>query len=462
MRRRNLDRLPPFKDQTQGSNRRCDHQAAPSRRRFLSQAARVAGAAAAAAAILPAIGPVVGSSQLFGADAPSNKITVGMIGTGDHGVGRNLRMILPQKDVCVVAVCDVFKGRRTAAQGIVNSKYGNKDCASYNDLRELLARDDIDTVMISTPDHWHVLASLMALRAGKDVICEKPTLTIEEGRVLSDTVKKRSAVFQTSTEDRSLPIYHRMAELVRNGRIGQLKEIHVKLPRGDRFSNEQQIAIPKDLDYDLWLGPAPEAPYTANRTQKDHWRQVWDYSGGKFTDWGAHQLDTAQWANDTELTGPVEVEGEGTVNEGSMYNTFVDYRLKYTYANGVVVHVESGGTSLRFEGTDGWVGNRGWAQPVEASSREILTSKIGPEETHLFTCLGGEHRNFFDCVKSRQDPYLPAEKGHRLATIMHMGNIAMKLGRPLKWNPDKEEFVGDPEANTMHSRPMRGPWSLDA
>ena len=190
------------------------------------------------------------------------------------------------------------------------------------------------------------------------------------------------------------------------------------------------------------------------------WRQIWDYSGGLLTDWGAHQLDTAQWANDTENTGPVSVEGEGTFNEGSMYNTAIDYKLKYTYANGVEMYVESGGTSLRFEGTEGWVGNSGWARPPEASSKKILDSVIGPDETQLFTCREGEHRNFLDCVKSRKDPYLPAETGHRLATLMHMGNISMRLGRKLQWDPQKEEFIGDKEANAMRTKPMRKPWKL--
>ncbi len=406
--------------------------------------------------------PVRSTSRLFGADAASNKITVGFIGTGGHGIACNLKMFLRQQDARILAVCDVKKDACRRAQEIVHSQYNNKDCAAYNDFRDILARDDIDAVMISTPDHWHVLASVMALREGKDVICEKPTLTIEEGRILSDTVAKQQAVFQTSTEDRSLPVYHRMAELVRNGRIGKLKTVRVQLPAGLRYDHEQPAPIPEGFDYDLWLGPAPFAPYTAHRTSPMHWRQIWDYSGGIFSDWGAHQLDTVQWANDTERTGPIEVSGKGTVNEGSMFNTFIDYQLKFTYANGVEVFVASGGTGLKFEGTDGWVGNAAWRKPLEASSTEILASKIEANETHLYTCSGGEHRNFLDCVKSRHDPYLPAEIGHRLATIMHIGNISMKLGRKLRWNPDTEQFVGDAQANALRHRPMRKPWSLEA
>ncbi len=406
--------------------------------------------------------PTIIPARVLGKDAPSNQITVGFIGTGGHGIHRNLNMYLRQKDARVLAACDVFKSRRDKAKRMIDQWYENKDCTTHNDFREILARKDIDTVMISTPDHWHTIMSLMAIQAGKDVQCEKPTLTIAEGRILADTVKARKAVLQTSTEDRSMRVYHRLAELVRNGRIGKLKTIRVKLPAGNRWASDKPAPVPADLDYDLWLGPAPETPYTPLRTEPMRWRQIWDYSGGLLTDWGAHQLDTAQWANDTENTGPVSVEGEGTFNEVSMYNTAIDYKLKYTYANGVVMYVESGGTSLRFEGTEGWVGNSGWARPPEASSKKILNSVIGPDETQLFTCREGEHRNFLDCVKSRKDPYLPAETGHRLATLMHMGNISMRLGRKLQWDPQKEEFTGNKEANAMRTKPIRKPWKLSA
>ncbi|MFT5123908.1 MAG: putative dehydrogenase [Kiritimatiellia bacterium] len=404
--------------------------------------------------------PAIIPAHVLGADAPSNKITMGFIGVGGHGIGRNLNMFIKINDARVLAVCDVYKDRQVKARDIVDKWYQQKGCAMVDDFQEILARDDIDAVQISTPDHWHVPMALLALRAGKDVICEKPTLTIRQGRVLSDEVKKRKAVFQVSTEDRSVEIYHRMAELVRNGRIGKLQSIHVELPAGHRYPHEEQIPVPDGLDYNMWLGPAPEAPFTKNRTAWMHWRHIWDYSGGLLTDWGAHQLDTAQWANDTEHTGPISVKGKGTVNEGSMYNTFVDYDLEYTYANGVKMYVKSGGTSLKFIGSEGWVGNAGWRKPLEASSDAILKSVIGPEETHLYTDIDGEHFNFIRCVKSRKDPYLPAETGHRIATLMHMGNIAMRQGRPLNWDPEKEQFVDDVEANKsiLMDRPLRAPW----
>lgn len=433
------------------SNRASSSRASLSRRRFLKSG----GAALSFPAIIPA--------RVLGQNAPSKQITVGFIGTGGHGIGRNLKMFLQQPDARALAVCDVFKSRMEKAKQMVDAKYADRSCAMHGDFREILARRDIDAVMISTPDHWHALISAMAMRAGKDVICEKPTLTIAQGRHVADLVKRTGRVFQTSTEDRSYPVYHRMAELVRNGRIGKLQRIEVMLPDGTAFPNETESPVPADLNYDLWLGPAPSAPYTANRTAWMHWRHVFDYSGGILSDWGMHQLDTAQWANDTERTGPVEVQGRGTVNPGSLFNTFITFDVEYRYANGVVLHVRNGGTSLRFIGSEGWVGNPAFNKPLEASKPEILEAKIGPGETHLFTCPAGEHRNFIDCVKSRQEPYFPAEVGHRCATVCHIGNIAMQTGRKLRWDPLKEEFPGDAEANAsvFRSRPMRAPWSLE-
>jgi len=392
--------------------------------------------------------------------APSERVTIGMIGTGSHGVGMNLRSFLPLPDAQVVAVCDVVRKRMEDARDMVNQKYGNTDCAIYGDFREIIARRDIDAVMISTPDHWHTPISLMALRAGKDVICEKPTLTIEEGRVQSDAARRFGKIFQTSTEDRSVYQYHRIAEIVRNGRIGKLQRIEVGLPSGNRGAGDSTPQpVPEGFDYEMWLGPAPVAPYCEARC---HWnfRWVFDYSGGMLTDWGAHLLDTAQWGNDTEHTGPVAVEGTGKRLEEGLYNTFYDFELHYRYANGVEMSVDDRGVRIRFIGTGGWIECTGWRGPLSASSKEILDTLIGSTELKLYTCPAGEHRNFLDCVKTRLDPYFPAEIGHRCATVMHMGNIAMLLGRKLRWDPVKEEFLNDETANRMRSRAMREPWTL--
>jgi len=422
------------------------------RRRILQSAAT----ALAAPTILPA--------RLRGANAPSKQIAVGFIGMGDHGVSRNLMTFLEQPDARAVAVCDVFRSRRDDAKRIVDVTYQNKDCRVYADFREMLARPDIDAIMISTPDHWHAVMSAMALRAGKDVICEKPTLTIAEGRFIADLVKKSGRVFQTSTEDRSLPVYHQLAQIVRNGRIGRLQRIEVTLPTGTDYPDESEAPVPDDLDYDLWLGPAPVAPFTPERTERMHWRHILDYSGGLLSDWGMHQLDTAQWANDTERTGPVEVKGSGRAKKTSQYNAYLTFDLEYRYANGVVLHVKDGGTGIHCHGSDGWVGSPSWNTDLQASRPEIIKEPFGARDQRLFTCPEGEHRNFLDCVKSRAEPYFPAEISHRCATLCHLGNIALHSGRTLRWDPDKESFPDDPDANAsrFRSRPLRAPWSLEA
>jgi myo-inositol 2-dehydrogenase / D-chiro-inositol 1-dehydrogenase len=422
----------------------------PTRRSFL----KTTLAAGVAPTILP--------SGLFGADAPSKKITVGCIGVGGHGTGHNLRAYLKQADARVVMVCDVDSKRMERAKKMVDSFYrdSGKGCATTKDFREVLARPDIDAVMISTPDHWHTLMSVLALRSGKDVQCEKPTLTIDEGKILIKEVRKHDKVLQTSTEDRAIPVYHRMAELVRNGRIGKLEKIEVILPKQPKGpGNPAPQEVPKELDYDMWLGPAPEAPYTKDRVHFN-FRWIWDYSGGIICDWGAHLFDTAQWANDTERSGPVEIDGKGTHWEGGLYDTVKDYDVTYRYENGVVMTCTSGNPSLKFIGSKGWVGNVGWRAKLQASSDKILNSVIEKGETRLFTNPAGEHRNFLDCVKSRKDPYFPVDIGHRVSTVCHLANLSIKLGRPLKWNPVKEHFVKDDEANALCSREMRKPWSL--
>jgi len=426
-----------------------------SRRRFLIKAA---GVSAAAVGFPYLVRPsALGKA---GSVAASNRITIGFIGVGGHGRAVNLTNFLGNADAQAVAVCDVDAKNCNIARDMVNKKYGNIDCATYNDFRKIIERDDIDAVMISTPDHWHVPISIAAAKAGKDVECEKPTLTVEEGRVLCETMKRYNRVFQWSTEDRSVDVYHRMCELVRNGRIGKLHTIRVELPSGPNTpGNPTPMPVPKGFDYEMWLGPAPYAPYTKDRC---HWNFRWilDYSGGQLTDWGAHLLDGAQWGNDSEHTGPVEVEGKGVFLRDGLYDTAKEYRIEYKYADGVRLLVTSGTPSLRFEGSEGWIGNVGWRAKLQAEPKSILDSVIGPNEIHLYTCRAGEQRNFLDCVKSRKDCYFPPEIGHRCFTIAHIGNISMLLGRKLKWDPDKERFINDEQANRMLSRSMRSPWHL--
>jgi predicted dehydrogenase len=435
-----------------------------SRRQFLKHSSLALGALAAGPLIVP--GRVLGAD---GAVSPGNRITLGMIGTGDHGIDRNLRGFLAQSDAQVVAVCDVDRGRREMAKQLVEQQYASKQekgtfkgCASYNDFRELLDRKDIDAVMISTPDHWHVIPAVLAAKAGKDVICEKPlTLTVAEGRILSDTMTKHGRIFQTASENRSYWNYRHICELVRNGRIGKLKHIEVGLPGGwwVRNASRELTPPPEGLDYDLWLGQAPEAPYSAARC---HWNFRWitDYSGGMLTDWGAHMIDIAQWGNNTEETGPVEVEATGSVDPDPLYNTATKFEVNCKYANGVTLRITSAQPSIRFEGTDGWLGNSGWNAGPNADPESILDYALQPGDIRLYGAPN-EHRNFLDCVKSRKPCYAPAEVGHRTISIAHLGNISMKVGRKIKWDPDNERIPGDDAANKLLSREARAPWQLE-
>lgn len=395
---------------------------------------------------------------LQGATPPSERIVMGFIGVGSHGRGYNMASFLQLDNAQVVAVCDVFESRRNDAKKDVDGKYGTTDCAAFADFRDLLALDRIDAVCISTPDHWHVPIALRALDAGKDVMCEKPTLTIAQGRALVDRVRAKNAVFQMGIEDRSVIQYHKLAEWVRNGAIGQLKKIIVGLPTGTAYPREAEAPVPAGLDYGMWLGPAPYHPYSPSRLDAMVWREIRAYSGGMLTDWGAHLVDTAQVANGAEGSGPVEVEGEGKIPENALTDVPVEFHLRYRYANGVEMEVHSGGVMIRFEGTDGWVGNNDWRGQLQASSDEILHTKYAPEESKLWPLPKSEHQNFLDCVVSRQPTTYTAEAGHRLSTALHLGAIAMQLGRKVRWDPAAESFVGDEAANTLRSRPEREDW----
>jgi predicted dehydrogenase len=411
--------------------------------------------------------PTIVPSRLLGAGAPSRRIALGFIGVGDHGTSRNVRGFLNQPDAQVVALCDVDSRRLARARRVVEEAYAErrpagtyKGIIETRDFREVISRSDIDAVVISTPDHWHVLPAVMAARAGKDVICEKPlSLTVSEGRILSDTIRETGRVFQTSTENRSLPPYRRLVELVRNGRVGRIERIHIELPSGHwtRPANPNVEPPPPELDYDTWLGQAPEAPYCEARC---HWNFRWilDYSGGMLTDWGAHLIDLAQWCNDTETTGPVDVEGTGEFPKGGLFNTATTFDLQYTYANGVGLRVTSNRPGIRVVGSAGTLWSEDWNGVLKAEPADIL-DETDPGGWKPYTSAN-EHRNFLDCVVSRLDCYAPAEVGHRTITIAHLGNIAMQLGRKLRWDPAAERFINDESANAKLSRPMRKPWVL--
>jgi hypothetical protein len=389
------------------------------------------------------------------------------------GVG-DMKAILGFKQAQIIAVCDPDRERTKRARQIVEARYAEQKnerryqgCAMYGDFRELLARDDIDAVSIVTPDHWHALPAIAAARAGKDIFLQKPlTLTIQEGRVLSDTVQNYGRVLQVGSQQRSDAQFRFACELVRNGRIGKLQRVLVGLPTDPGTGPQPSMPVPENLDYDMWLGPAPWAAYTEKRVHPEKgygrpgWLRISDYGAGMITGWGSHHNDIAQWGMNTERTGPVEIQGEAEFPKDGLWDVHGKFRIEYTYANGIkLICADSGKNKqgVRFEGTEGWVYvKRGH---LEAHPESLTTSTIGPDEIHLYR--SNNHKgNWLECIKSRTAPVAPVEVGHRSCTICLLGDIAMRLGRKLRWNPEKERFVNDAQANRMLWRPMRSPWSL--
>jgi predicted dehydrogenase len=426
-----------------------------SRRRFL----KTATTSLAAPWIIP--------SSAWGrreAPPPGERITMGLIGCGGMG-GANLHGFLRRPEVQVLAVCDPDRSRREAQRSAVEAFYaeGSRSgdyagCESYNDFRDLLARPDIDTVIIASPDHWHALHVVAAARAGKDIYGEKPlSLTVRQGRVMSDTIRRYGRVFQTGSQQRSDRRFRLACELVRNGRIGRVRTITCGLPAGQSTVNHPTIPVPDGFDYDLWLGPAPWAPYCAERTHYN-FRHILDYSGGKLTDWGAHHIDIAQWALGRMESGPTRIEGEGEFPRDGLWNAALHYELDCRYDDGVRLVVSTRAENgVRFEGDDGWIFvSRG---RIEAAPEALLTSVIGPSEDRLEPS-DNHHRNFLDCVRSRRQPVAPIEHAHRTISIAHLGNIAMQRRRPIRWNPDTEQIADDPAASRMLGRAMREPWRL--
>ncbi len=442
------------------------------RRKFLKTSAAVA--------TLPSIIPASALGRA-GRPAPSDRITMALIGAGNQGVN-DMNGFLADERVQIIAVCDVNKesagywdgkvGGRDHAKKLIEWHYANgapsgaySGCDTYEDFREVINRRDIDTVLLALPDHWHAIPTIMAARAGKDIYGEKPlSLTIAEGRAMSNAVLKNNRIFQTGSQQRSDFRFRRACELVRNGRIGKLERVRIGQPAGtpDFGKSGHRKApepVPAGFNYDMWLGPAPEAPYSPARCHVN-FRWIFDYSGGQITDWGGHHPDIAQWGMGTEDTGPIAVKNaRGVFSEDAPWNTATDYYFECEYENGVLLSVSSSDRmGVRFEGSAGWIwvtrGN--W----EASNPALLTSEIGPDEIHLYKSEN-HFRNFIDCVMSREQPVAPVETAHRSITIAHLGNIAIRLGRDLKWDPVAEQIIGDEEANRMTSRPMRDPWKLE-
>lgn len=387
--------------------------------------------------------------------APSERITTALIGSGSRG-----QQIIAGGDQ-VVAVCDVDANHRQQAQAQINALMGTNSCASYGDFREVLAREDIDAVVIATPDHWHVPIALAAVRAGKAVYVEKPlSLFVSEGRRLADAVRRYFAIVQVGSQQRSDEKFIRACELVRNGRIGQLKVVKVEIPTRPGSNNPwRPRPVPPELDYEMWLGPAPWSPYQPDRVHYK-FRFVSDFSGGDVTNWGAHQLDIAQWGIGADDSGPVEVVGQGKRNESGIHDVFYDVAVDYFYQNGVRLELRSGDNGVRFEGSEGWIYVD--RSKLEMEPAALATAQIGPGEIHLGPeSPAGTHMGIWLDAIRRRNPKLvnaPVEVGHRSATLCHLANIAMELRRPLRWDPAAEEFLGDEEANRLLVRSPREPW----
>ena len=408
-----------------------------------------------------------------GQPAPSSRITLGLIGLGSMGM-RHVDGFLQEKDCRIRAVCDVDAARRQAAVKKINAAYSSDDCTPYNDFREMIQRSDIDAMCIAVPDHWHALVALESIRAGKDVYGEKPlALTIAEGRRIVEAVNRYGCVWQTGSWQRSTAHFRFGCELVRNQRIGKLLKVDVGIgpgfkPQGSetlyRIDPQPVQPVPEGFDYEMWLGPAPWAPYTKNRC---HWNFRWilDYSGGQVTDWGAHHIDIAHWGMGRDGTGPVEVRGRGVFPKDGLWDAAVDYDFECRYADGLTMRVASNNPltqGVRFVGRKGWVHIT--RAGLQADPKSLLKEKIGPNEIHLARPRGdhrqGHRRDFLDCIKTRVKTVTPVEIGHYSAIPAHLGNIAMILGRTIKWDPEGERIVGDAEANSMVGRPMRSPWHL--
>ncbi len=437
----------------------------------------------AAAMALVAFPNVIPASVLGAEGRPgaNSRINIAMIGTGNQGTN-DLRDFLRDERVQIIAACDTNKesagywdgavAGREPAKRIIEAEYAKqtarayKGCDTHRDFREVLARKDVDAVEVAVPDHWHAILAVEAMMAGKDVYCQKPlALTIAEGRAMAEAQQKYKRVFQTGSQQRSDAKFRKAVELVRNGRIGKLTSVKVGLPGGWRdygktADHKAPEKVPDGFDYDMWLGPALDAPYAPARCHVN-FRWIYDYSGGQVTDWGGHHPDIAQWGMGTERTGRVEIRNpKATFPPDVLWNTATEFNFDAVYANGLVMNVsEKNKMGVTFEGEKGSIYvTRG---ELKSNPESVIESVIGENETHVYKS-DNHFRNFVDCILSRKETIAPAEIAHRSITICHLGNIAMRLHREsLKWDPDKEQIIGDAEANSMLRRPHRSPWKLE-
>ena len=451
------------------------------RRTFL----RNASAATAGAIVIPTIVP----SSVFGKNAPSNTIQLAQIGCGRIARSHDMADLFRYENARYVAVCDLDKNRLEDGKKLVvdtyNKKYGSNnavDVKMYEDYREILMRSDIDAVVISTPDHWHSQPAIEAALAGKDIYLQKPTsLTIAEGRLLSDIVHKQGVILQVGTQQRSDTQFRVAAELVRNGRIGKVHTVKIGLPGDPAGPLFEKMPVPAALNFDMWLGSTPEIEYTEQlvHPQKGYDRPGWlrheNYGAGMITGWGQHHYDSAAWGMDTEFTGPISVEAVAQFPKYGSWNVHGDFMVKHEYENGITVYTSGGfPNGIRYEGTEGWIFvtrgayratasdpiPEGRTKALDASDPKILESKIGENEIHLYESKE-QHLNWLDCIKSRKAPISPVEIGHRTCSVCLISHIAMKVPGILKWNPKTERFVDNDLANSMLSRPQRYPYGTD-
>lgn len=423
----------------------------------------LAGAAACAAPLVVPITALGGD----GRPAPSERVCVGMIGVGRQARAYNVKQFLAMPEVQIVAVCEADAWRLAAAKQQVEEGYAKRKpsgayagCQTIGDFRELLARSDIDAVMISTPDHWHVPMALAAFEAGKDVSLEKPiTRSIGEGRKLADAAAKHRRVFRVDSEFRTTKGVHRAAELVRNGRIGKVLRVTTCVPGTDVGCPPQpEMPVPPELDYERWQGPAPRAAYTELRVHKPKaferpgWMRHLYYCDGMITNWGAHLNSGAMWCADLERTGPVEVEATGKYPpRDSFWNVLLAFEVKYRFANGIEWVYRTEKPYFTIEGTEGKISadfSKVWAEPAS-----ILDSQIREDELHFR--LKSDKQDFIDCVRSREETLEPAEVGHRVTSLCHLGNIAIQIGGKLRWDPQQERFSNSDEANKLVDQPIQ-------
>jgi predicted dehydrogenase len=440
---------------------------------------------AAAAAGFPTIVP----SRVFGQLSPSNRINIGAIGVGRISRVHDLPGIWKYDQARIMAVCDLDANRVELGKTLINEYYAKKTGKPYNGVtgyhhyRDLLGNKDIDAVVISTPDHQHAILAVDAVHAKKDVYLQKPaSLTISEGRHMSDQVTASKQILQIGSQQRSWKQFYRACELVRNGRIGEIKHVEIGLPGDPAGGDSARMPVPEGFQYDAWLGSTPEVYYTIDRVMptKDFsrpgWLRVEQFGAGMITGWGAHHVDTAHWGMNTELTGPVEIWGTAEFPTHGLWDVHGKFLTHAIYANGATMDISGDfPNGIKWYGTKGWIfvtrdemttptataGQTVKIEPLMASDPKILDSVIGPNEVHLYQS-DDQHGNWLDCIKSRKAPTAPAEIGHRACSTCLLHHIAMKTNRHLHWDPAKERFINDDAANAMLSRPQRAPYVMSA